>query len=228
VPETSRFARVLVAADYRMKRISMGLEPAPIQGLPSFLQLMKGGSAGSRNMLPRWWLAPDYQPVLRDPDGLAWELRGANVKAMAENAFFNASGVREKTAPADAVSQRWADTMTRRYEDLAKAEPVFGELRNCMDLAIVAAVVARENLIAKAGCSLPLLTDSAALETMKLPAPKQIESKAVLVRKAKWTIAAGGVEINPWDIVQKAEPSPQLGQVRSKAASSQDTAWWWD
>ncbi len=228
VPETSRFARVLVAADYRMKRISMGLEPAPIQGLPSFLQLMKAGGSGMRNMLPRWWLAPNYEPLVRDPQGLAWELRGASVKAMAENDYFNAQGQRERTTKADPLSQRWADQMTRRYEDLSKAETVFGELRNCMDLALVGALIAKENLTGKAGCPLPLLTDAGALETVKLPAPKQIESKAALVRKGKWMIAAGGVEINPWDILQKTQQSDQLGEVRAKSASSEAIAWWWD
>ncbi len=46
VPATSHFARVLVAADYRMKRISMGLEPAPVAGLPSFLAMSKATERG--------------------------------------------------------------------------------------------------------------------------------------------------------------------------------------
>lgn len=227
VPETSRFARVLVSADYRMKRISMGLEAAPIQGLPSFLQMGKAGGA-PRNMLPRWWLAPQYEPLVRDADGLAWEFRGAGVKAMAENDFFNARGQREKTTKADPISQRWADQMTRRYEELSKAEPIFGELRNCMDLAMVGALIAKENLIGKAGCPLPTLTDSASLQTVKLPAPKHIESKAAMVKKGKWMIAAGGVEINPWDVLDKTQQSSQLGAVRAKADTSKNVAWWWD
>lgn len=226
VPETSRFARVLVAADYRMKRISLGLEAAPIQGFASFTQLARGGA---RDMLPRWWLAPEYEALVRDADGLAWELRGAGVKALAANDFFNAQGQREKTGQADPVSQRWADQMTRRYEELSKAEPIFGELRNCMDLAVVSALIAKERLTAKAGCPLPLLTESGALETVKLPAPKQIESKATLARKGRGVVvAAGGVEINPWDIVDKTQQSDELGAVRAKAASKEDIVWWWD
>ncbi len=46
VPTTSHFARVLVAADYRMKRLAMGFEPAPVRGLPSFLQ-MSAPAAGA-------------------------------------------------------------------------------------------------------------------------------------------------------------------------------------
>ena len=33
----SHFAGVLLAADYRMKRLAMNFEPSPVRGLPSFL-----------------------------------------------------------------------------------------------------------------------------------------------------------------------------------------------
>jgi hypothetical protein len=40
IPVNTHFARVLVAADYRMKRLAMHLDKAPIEGLPSFLDLL--------------------------------------------------------------------------------------------------------------------------------------------------------------------------------------------
>lgn len=226
VPETSHFAHVLVAADYRMKRISMGLEESPV--VPSVLGMIKGGGPGVRNMLPRWWLAPNYEPLLRDADGLAWELRGAGVKALAESDFFNAQGAREKTAPADPIFQKWADLMTDRYEALAKVEPVFGQLRNCMDLAIVGALIAKHDLTAKAGCSLPLLTDQGGLEVAQLPAPKQIASQASLIRNRRWTIMAGGVKINPWAIVETARTGDAVAGVRAKSTPTDNASWWWD
>ncbi len=42
VPATSHFASVLVAADYRMKRLAMNFEPSPVRGMPSFLQHVQG------------------------------------------------------------------------------------------------------------------------------------------------------------------------------------------
>jgi hypothetical protein len=54
VPDSTHFARVMVAADYRMKRISMGLEPAPIRGLPNYPDMVKGGSLGLASVFPRW------------------------------------------------------------------------------------------------------------------------------------------------------------------------------
>lgn len=227
LPDTSHFARVMVAADYRMKRVSMGLEPAPVSSLPSFIDMTKASGQGMRNMLPRWWLAPNYEPLLRDEEGLSWQLRGGSVKTMAENDFISAMGAKQQTGRADPVSQRWADTFTARYDDLSLADPIFGQLRNCMDLAVVAALVVRQGLPQKAQANLPLLMTTGGMETAQLPAPKQIASKAAVVHKGrKWVIAAGGVQINPWEIVEKSETSPKVAAVRRQATFENNDQWW--
>jgi len=230
VPETSHFARVMVGADYRMKRIGIALEPSPVRSLPSYVDMIRGGSGGNASMTPRWWLQPDYQPLLRDDEGLAWELRGASVRCMTETDFLDASGVARPTGRSDAASQRWADLMTSHYEELAVVDPVFGQLRNCMDLAVVAALVAKERLTDKAGESFPLLTGtSGRLGTVKLDAPKQVAPGASLARKGKRTmVAAGGVQINPWSAVDKIESTAALAQVRGKASNAAPGTWWWD
>jgi hypothetical protein len=229
VPATSHFARVLVAADYRMKRISMGLDAAPIAGLPSFVAMSKATSVGMKNMLPRWWLEPDYKPLSRDAEGLTWQLQAATVKCLTENDFFDAAGVKHPTGTSDVVSQKWAATMTERYEALSKAEPVFAELRNCMDLAVVAALVARENLTVKAGADLPLLLGGEGLQTAALAAPQRIASRAAVMNKGhKWMIAVGGVQINPWKKIDQVQQSASLGPAHVAARPGDDARWWWD
>ncbi|MBX3412488.1 MAG: DUF1598 domain-containing protein [Pirellulales bacterium] len=227
VPADSHFARVLVAADYRMKRLGMGFDPSPVPGMPSFLQMAKPGG----NMMPRWWMAPNYEPMLRDADGLAWELRGASVKAMTEDAFFNEQGVRQTTGHASPVAQRWADTMTEKYDELALAEPIFAELRNVMDLAVVAALVAREDLTTKAGYSMPLLLDPSDLAAAKYPAPRQVDSVASFVKKGRNYVisVSGGVDINPWAITERSETNDSLDAVRTaQEAPAAANRWWWN
>ena len=229
VADSSHFARVMVAADYRMKRMAMDIEPAPIHGLPGFMQMMRASGRGMRNMLPRWWLAPDYEPLVRDADGLAWQLQAASVKAMTENDFLDDAGVRHQTGRADPVSQKWADNMTARYDELALADPVFGQLQNCMDLAIVAALIVHENLADKAQLSLPMLMETSGLKTAEFHAPKHVDSKAALAKKGRnWMIACGGVSINPWAIVAAAEQSDTLATIRSEAAIDSQLDRWWD
>jgi hypothetical protein len=66
ISPSTHFARVLVAADYRMKQIGMGHEKAPIAGLPSYLSMAPTSGHGMQNMTPRWWMVPEYKAVVRD------------------------------------------------------------------------------------------------------------------------------------------------------------------
>jgi hypothetical protein len=230
VPTTSHFARVLVAADYRMKRLAMGFEPAPVRGLPSFLQMTTAGGRGMRNLMPRWWLEPKYEALLHDAQRLAWELRGGSVQAMTEEDFLNAAGDRRRTGKANPVALRWANNMTAKYDELAVAEPIFGQLRNCMELAIVAALIVKEDLPGKAGSSLPTLLSPNALKLPQYPTPKQVQSKASLLKKGhNWLISAsGGVSIQSWMLVDRAEKSETPAAVRAKTPPAAAGHWCWN
>lgn len=228
VPGTSHFARTMVAADYRMKRVSLALDPSPVKGLPSYMDMMKGPA--KRNVMPRWWLEPDYSPLLRDDAGLAWEMRGATVRCKTESDLFDANGVAHPTGDADPISKRWADLMTGHYDELAKADPVFGQLRNCMDLAVVGALVAKQQRIVKAGDAFPLLAgEEGGLLPVALAQPKEVATGATLAAKSRKTvIAAGGVQFNPWAALEKVEKKVELAQDRSKAIGPDGASWWWD
>jgi len=120
--------------------------------------------------------------------------------------------------------------MTSRYEDLAQADPIFAQLQGCMDLAVVSALLVKQRLLVKAGEDFPLLTGAPeVLPNAKFDAPKQVATMAGLTKKGKKTvIAAGGVQMNPWTMVDKAEASAKLSEVRGKASGSGRTNWWWD
>ncbi len=227
VPATSHFAGVLLAADYQMKRLAMEFDPAPIRGLPGFLHMIGAGPKGMSNLMQRWWLEPKYQGLFRDPGGLAWELRGGSVKCMTEEDFLTSAGVREHTGKASAMAQKWANNMTAKYDELSLAAPIFGDLRNCMELAIVGALLVKEDLPGKAGYSLPVLMSSGSLATADYPAPKQVESKASFIRKGhNWVFSvSGGVAIQSWAICAGAEESDAPAAVRSKAVPAADGSW---
>jgi len=230
VPATSHFARVLVAADYRMKRVAMGLDPSPVRSLPSFLQMVQAGPRGINSMLPRWWLEPEYQSVLRDSEGLAWELRGSAVKALAEEDFLEASGQRRHTGKAGPRVRRWAESMTAAFPELAVADPVFGQLHDCMDLAVVATLIVNQRLTEKAGHSLPILMHSPKLKGHEFAAPKRVPSKASLVKKGRnWIIAtSGGVKIVPQAVLQRAQINAELEARRIESSVGKHDDWWWN
>ncbi len=224
IPADSHFAGVLVAADYRMKQIGMGLTPSPVRGLPSFVDMMRSTNR-SANIMPRWWLEPEYGTILSDEEGLAWQITEAGVKTMTENDLFTADGGRKQTGKSDPLSQKWAETMTARYADLSVAEPVFGQLQGCMDLAVAATLIVRKDLLGKSQCELPMLIKEHG--TAELATPRHVASKASLVRKNRgWVIACGGVQLNPWAIIDRTETRAQLAQVRQQAVLTSDSSWW--
>ena len=230
VPTTSHFARVLLAADYRMKRIAMKLEKAPVKGLPSYLDLIKT-SRGAGNVNPRWWLACNYEPLLTSEDGLSWELQGPGVKAMTEDDFVAASGTVTGTGRKSAPAQRWADMMTEKYDDLSGGDVIFGELRNLMDMCVVAALIEKNHLWEKAGLSVPILTEQdSALKLEKSNAATQIPPEFSFLRtRNSWIVtASGGVQVESWQVASNVKTSSELGEVCQQAVAprSSQSIWW--
>jgi len=231
VPASSHFAHVLVAADFLMKRLGMKFERSPVDGLPSYMELLAGRSAARpKSAMPRWWIAPKYDPLLKDADGLAWELRGNGVQTLTEDGYLGSSGAVTTTGREDPLAKKWADTMTEKYPALAKAMPVFAELRNCIDLAVVSALLVKEDLPRKAGCDLSLLLDESRIAVAEYPVPKMVDSKASLIRKGRdWIISlSGGIQVDSWSALEHIETTAELPKSRAAAVPAASNRWWWD
>ena len=120
----THFARILVAADIRMKQIAMELDDSKV--LPGFITSARNSvSVTNTNINPRWWLACNYESVARGADGLAWEIRGQGVKAMTESELYQQDG-QVQAAGKDPAAEKWAKMMTERYNALGKEERVIG------------------------------------------------------------------------------------------------------
>ena len=226
VPETSHFARTLVAADFRMKRLAMGFEEAPVAGIPSYLKMV-GTSEANQNILPRWWLAANYDALARDEKGFAWEIRGQGVKCMAEEDFVNVEGEITRGSRKANSSARWAEKFTAQFDELAGHDSSFGHLRNALDLAVAGALMTKEGLWGVAKFEVPQLMSKYELE--EYAAPKEVATKATFLKKGrKWVItASGGVQIHPWLIADKIVEAKELEPVREQAQASSTKNWWW-
>lgn len=226
-PKTSHFSRSLVAADFRMKRLAMGFEPAPIDGLPSYLDMIKSLPRSS-SLLPRWWLAANYEPLAKDQEGLAWELRGQGVKCLAEQDFVDAEGGVTRGAKKGGDASRWADRMTEKFEDLAAEDSAFGHVRNAFDVAVVGALLLKEGLWDVADFKAPNLTQAYELE--QYDAPQSVATKATFVKKrGGWVISAsGGVQVYPWLVADETETDESLADASSAAMAAKGQSWWWE
>lgn len=232
VPKDSRFSQVLVAADYKMKRYSMGLDKAPIADMPSVLELAQRKDAGFRKMAPRFWMECNYQPIAKSADNKVWQLRGQGVKALTEDSFFNEKGKSiRKVGKANNFARKWAETMTERYDELSKADPVFRDLRNLMDLSVVAALISREDLTGQVGLEIPTIAGKESMVSVSsLNVPKTVPTQCSFVKLTKsWIVtASGGVQVDSWSVAAKTEQVESLAQLHAVATEKTADRWWWN
>jgi len=225
VPEKSRFGKILVAADYKMKRIGLGHEPSLVRALPSYVSMLSGRP---KQINPRFWLAPEYSTVSHDSKKLTWELGTVKVKALSEDEYIDTrSGSRQSTGNLDKTAIAWCDKMTTQYNALSKVDPVFAELKNCMELAILVALIQREGLLDAANCKLPAFADETILKMLNYPTPQFVQSKSIIARNGRsFVVACGGVEINPFGAVDKATLNSAVDKQREKLVGVSDDNWW--
>ncbi len=230
VPATTHFARVMLAADFYMKRLAMSVEKSPVPNFPSYIDLLARATDSMPS--PRWWLACNYDSVVRNEDGTVWELRGQGVKTLTEENVISADGTTDgssgKTSP---LAQKWADSMTEKYDALSAKIPVFGELRNLMDMAVVAAIIDMHHLRTVAECDLPLLYNAESpLAFENWNAPKSVDTVCSFApTRGGWLVAtAGGVQLDSWQVADGAKTSNEVGQMISHVQRDQNAKWWWN
>lgn len=224
VPTTSRFAKVLVAADYKLKQIGLGHEPSHVSGLPSYTSLL----SGNKQRTPRFWLAPEYGTVTHDSQKQTWKLSEVKVKTLSEDEFIEArSQSRQASGRTDKAALNWCSKMDKNYDALCKVEPVFGDLKNCMELAMAVALIQREGLLEKAGCKIPTIANVHLMTPPALPIPKTVPSKALISRNGRTlVVACGGVEINPFETIYKASLDSKIDSRRKELVETTGDSWW--
>ena len=231
VPTDSRFARTMVAADYEMKRVAMGLAPSQVNGLNSYLEMSKN-SAHASNQNPRWWMACDYDALAKSEDGLAWKLSGQGVKTMTEIDAISGDGTASQTGKTDKLAQAFADTMTEKYSELSRRMPIFSDLQNIMDMTIVSTLIVQERLAQKANLDLALFTvksDDLPLSSYNTPKAVDPQCSFIRGRGGKWVVtASGGVDINGFEVVEKQRTDTSLSKVSTTALAATGENWWWD
>jgi hypothetical protein len=232
VSPATHYARVLVEADYRMKLIGIGLERPPV-AMKSWVDLAAGGAIAA-NGLQRWYFVPDYQCLRIAEDDLAVEVVGRGVKLCCADEVVLPDGRRLDATRASGSAKQFADTFTRKYAELAAQSPVFGQLRNLIDLAVAAAYMQEHDAFGKAGWSAATLRDEARYPIETGHAPTEVEPAVHAVWKGArlLTPIGGGVTMHP----RMALDAPNLlmdekGEVnaaRTAAATLPAGRWWWD
>jgi len=114
VSADTHMARVILAADFKMKLYGMNLAKAPVAGLPSYLEMLQ--NSGAKSAQSRWWMACDYSSIEHSADRLAWKLNGRGIKTLTEEGFTAVDGSRSQKGKSDPIAQKWADNFTSKLD----------------------------------------------------------------------------------------------------------------
>lgn len=235
ISPSTHFAQVMVEADYRMKLIGIGLERPGRTKIPSYVELANP-KAIAANALQRWYFVPNYECVRVSEDELAMELVGEGVKLIGEDEFVAGDGKRVEGGRENPASQKFTQTFTEKYAELAAEVPVYAQLRNMVDLAVAAAFIQKYDYFGKSGWLMELFGDEAKFPVQTAAAPKQVESAVTSrwVGRTLVTPIGGGVEIRPKMALASANLiKDEQGQTKQKRddvkpAALADGQWWWD
>ncbi len=232
VAPATHFAQVMVEADYRMKLIGIGLEPAPVR-MKTWIDLASAGAVAA-NALQRWYFVPDYQCVRISEDDLAIELVGEGIKLCGADEVVQADGTRLAADRADKASRTFTEGFTKLYPQIAVRNPVYAQLRSLVDLVVAAAYMQEHDAYGRAGWSATTLGDEAAYPVETLPVPREVETAINAVWKGNrlLTPIGGGITMHP----RLALDPPNLlmdekGEVSAARTAARDLpegVWYWD
>ena len=237
VPANTRVAQIVAEADYRMKLI--GVEK--LDGgkeIPSYFALLKatGQVKGAPLEALRWWLTMKYGALVHNPDHSFFEIQDSSVLVQSENQFVNAQGQHVPTGVSEPVNRMFAQNFTQHYSKLARREPVFAELQNMFDMALVAAICRQEKLHERSGWNLGVFSRDGDYRPATVSSPSSIDSvmnHKVYGGKNIVVQIAGGVEGNLLSVARDpklAKEDAGLNDVagRGKLPELPVSRWWWD
>jgi hypothetical protein len=164
---------------------------------------------------------------------LSLRISGQGVQLGTEEYKMDSLGrlVQLKSNPLPAAKQ-FADSFTKRYEQIATLSPVFGQLRIMVDALIVASFIQREQLLDRTSLDLSTLIDSGSVPTETQVACRTAKSVANVKWESRVMIApSGGVSIMASQAFQTEMLLPVSKALRHAKESElrlpQDR-WWWD
>ena len=236
VPADTHLALVMVEADYRLKRIGIDLESAPVPRFQSYLDfaVRGGGGGGDGDLFNRWWFVPQYEAIERSADGNAYRLKGQRLQILTEMDYLDATGQRTASGKVNRASLQYAEHFTKRYREIAAAVPVYAALENVVDLVLAASILQREDLPARIGADIDALVSPEHDFVERFEVPRQVEPSVNYRFKKRGVILSvgGGVVLNVNDALRNtAVPSDSertLETTQQTSRPQSDRRWWWD
>lgn len=231
VPDDSRFARVMVEADYMMKQMAIG--EVVVKGVSNHLDaVMTKHQHGEESVgLARWWFVSDFGPLGVNSSRTVFRIQGPHIKLLNEEMLLTRDGSRIGKGDASKPDQ-FSQDFTAAFSNLETKFPSLSDLRNLYDLVLVATLLDQED-------ALEWLNDTVLLDEDAWPSPSHVvpreaEALAALTfhrpaktsdgrRSQMYSVAYGGVSMRLTKIqfdTSKGIIDPKLDNLGDRQASS--------
>jgi hypothetical protein len=216
VPFDSRFAAVMVDADYFMKRLVDGSEASGVEGFTSLTDMevasarLKSGNgdtdANSRGLVSnRFWFFPG-EAVWHENKGIML-IKRFDVTLLTEEQFLTRKGELEGLGRPNPTANRFATLFTGKYAEISKKKPVYAELDGLFRFVGMAKMLKEKNVPKEAGIDLEYFQNDypVAVRHVARTLPgishvshynEAIESQSGLVESFLWVPTCGGVSID--------------------------------
>jgi len=232
IPATTHAAQMMVAADYRMKRIGLELDASPVRQLQTFINHTVPSDS---NALFRWYFVPDYDSVILTADRTGMELVGDGVRLVGENEVVSLTGERTVLdGVLDPGSRAFTRSFTGLYPQIAQQALVFAQLRNWIDMLICAAHIHREDFYGQSGWSMAFFGNEEKYPLETFVAPTEVEPVVGVkpVRRGALT-PVGGIVIDAEKALDEEHAKPDAnGKIAERkkqlTLNLPEDVWWWD
>src|SRR5690606_18087577 len=152
-----------------------------VRGLRSHLSLLKPNG----NSIQRWWFVPFYDALYASEDGTAYHLTRQRAQLLAQEELSSLAGERSDAAVTRATTAQSGHMLTQRFADLAEQSPVFAQLQNLCDLAVITALLRREDLPGQVGWEMQTFRNEASRLVGSYAVPRQVESASTFRRAGR-------------------------------------------
>jgi len=162
-------------------------------------------------------------------------LEGKSVKLVGADEMVTADGARKELVVSDSASKQFTQGFTRNYDRIAGSAPVYAELRNLADMAVVAAFLQETDVYGKLDWELVYFGDESKFSIQTERAPEFVESAVTAVWRGNTltTPIGGGVEIfairalNEENLLS-ANDATVAEEQKAEEAELPEEGWWWN
>ncbi|MBN1901538.1 DUF1598 domain-containing protein [Candidatus Sumerlaeota bacterium] len=240
-PRNSRFAHIMIDADYHMKKLSNAFVSLP--GITSCLDLQlqiadqlikKGGNPDLGLSMSRFWFhVSEDDPVFQEEEGIVW-LDSCSVTVLTEKQRAGSDGELYDSGEDDPISRQFAGNLTHRFREVSHRVPVYAQLENLFRLNALLRALHLKNAARDAQLDIRYLLQQYDYQA-EYPMPDSLEGlanvKELKGRERKgnriqeytlYSLACGGVSMEM--PLQKDRfikpPDSALGSIRNQILSS--------